>query len=930
MQEPSRIWFAWFVFFLSCLLSACGGGSGSTQTQTAAGETLVVNGTLADGSSTNRFAAGSALSLSIRLTDSSGKPIQNAVVGMTANSEVAQLTPASGKTLTDANGAATATLTGVKQGVDVLSISAVFTDSKGAAKTLTASLTYEVLAGSTPTTTPSPSVKLAFTGDNRVATGAQSTLEATVLDGKGQPVQNTLVTFKNDDSYATFNPAAGTALTDSKGKASIGMIGTSKQGADKVTVTAVVPGSAGVDETATASLNYQVVAGAAQSKPSITLALVNTVGQAISSVSYGKDAQLLATLRDANGSPVSNTSVNFEADTTTLVQLSALTDLTDASGVANTSVIGQTVTIDGTTTIPRGVVTLTATATLNGQPVSGTLRFSYIPPTPTPQSLRVNYQAGSASLPAGGSVGVSVNIVDTASNSAYLEPISVAFTSACVLSGRARLTTPAININGVATATYTDLGCSGSDTLTATVVFNSQTRSTSGALALGVATPSSLTFVDANPSTLGVKGSGTGEISQVRFKLVDANGNPLSGRQIDFRLLSAPGGAVLNTSAAQTDANGLTTALLQSGTVGAPLTVIATLHDNTAIWTQSAQLYVSTRIPHQNGFSPAVTTINPEFLDHNGEVDAISVHLSDRFGNPVPDGTVVNFRTEGGVGTIIDPNNSTAPVGGCITKNALCTVNLISGGNRLAINGGNGNGSGRQSVLAYAVGEDSFSDENGDGLFSVGDFFPPFGTGYLAGEAFVDANFNGSRENGEEFIDFNGDGLYNGPDGLYRGLLCGAGANCSSQTRRHVYANIQLIWSGSRALFELRDLTPADTPAVTSINLTTTTACPGGGGQVSALKRYQLRLTDVNGNILPAGTTVALATANGKLDTTSTTFTVPNSSTVPTMTILIQGDKTLDPSTGACATDTTSAGALTVTVTTPKGIVSTQSYDVVD
>src|SRR5699024_3593799 len=105
-------------------------------------------------------------------------------------------------------------------------------------------------------------------------------------------------------------------------------------------------------------------------------------------------------------------------------------------------------------------------------------------------------------------------------------------------------------------------------------------------------------------------------------------------------------------------------------------------------------------------------------------------------------------------------------------------------------------------ILAYATGEESFDDVNGNGIFDNGDIFtqydsadPPsvsrdnfFGLPFPAilpvppllrqppqddiGEIYLDANQNGQYDSGESYFDYNNDGTRNAPDGDFHGVGC--------------------------------------------------------------------------------------------------------------------------------------------------------------
>jgi hypothetical protein len=92
----------------------------------------------------------------------------------------------------------------------------------------------------------------------------------------------------------------------------------------------------------------------------------------------------------------------------------------------------------------------------------------------------------------------------------------------------------------------------------------------------------------------------------------------------------------------------------------------------------------------------------------------------------------------------------------------------------------------RSTILVSAIGEESFIDTNGNGLFDIGEAFGDLG------EAFLDNNENGTFDGDslctptdtdqagrdcasgleETFVDFDSDGNYTPGNGIYNGSLC--------------------------------------------------------------------------------------------------------------------------------------------------------------
>ena len=665
-------------------------------------------------------------------------------------------------------------------------------------------------------------------------------------------------------------------------------------------------------------------AGGGTSTGTAKVAVKLTVsGTTVTTLPAGQAGIITAVVTDASGQPVSGTAVTFaaqdvgsgaSASASTLVSVSPTSSLTDATGTATTTAIGQSTT-------NSGVVTVTAAATVGSATPSGSVSFNYRPPTPSLSALTVVIPSGGTTVPAGATVSVAANVIDANTKLPFATPVTVNFSSACATAGKASLTASALTIGGVATAAYTPQGCTGADTLTASITSLGQVFTLSTNATIGAPTPGTLAFVSATPTVLGVIGSGNGQTGVVKFNLTDTNGNPVAGQTVQFSLSTTLGGITLTGASGVTDTSGNVSTQVQSGYIGVPVTVTATLASNPAITAQSRGMYVSTKIPHQNGFSVSASILNPEFYDIDGNTINVTVHVSDRFGMPVPDGTAINFRTQGGIGVLRDPSSS-SPVGGCLTTNSSCTIQLVSSGNRSVLRL-----TGRMALLAYAVGEDSFVDLNGNGYFDKGDIFPPPGS-YNSGEPFIDTAETGVYAGDGEFVDFNGNGVYDGPPTAYAGINCQYSGRCASSTTRLVFQNLFVVWSGSFAA-----ITPSATTTANGSNLSNGVLTLSCGDTIAV----NFRIVDENGQIMPAGTTIAIASTVGQLAASGTSFTVPNSNVnttsnpgAVTYTAVLTSGGTIDPTTKACTAPSPNTGVLSVTVTTPSQTVSTYNLGVQD
>lgn len=407
----------------------------------------------------------------------------------------------------------------------------------------------------------------------------------------------------------------------------------------------------------------------------------------------------------------------------------------------------------------------------------------------------------------------------------------------------------------------------------------------------------SISFSSATPDVLVYQG-GEGETqAEVKFLVKDALNQPLAGETVKFSLNTAVGGLSLQSTQAVTDSTGIATARVISGTVPTPVRVTAVAGKYSA---QSSQLAISTGLPHQNGFSLAVSTYNPAFYNTDGASITITARASDRQGNPVPDGTTVNFVTEGGIGTITSK---------CSMAAGSCSVTLLSSGVRSALVD-----AGRQTVLAYMQGEESFDDKNSNGVFDSGEFV----SNYDLPEAFLDARPGQARTTAnkaqswltfagnsysEFYLDLNGNGVHDETgNGYFDGVARSDGRSASTV---HLRRAVEIIWGVSNNSF-------IATPSKGATELNSFDLCPASSATVSYTP------ADIYANTLPSGTTVAFsvttsaAAASAALSGT-TSYTVGNQVDRPeTYTT------TLNLATGVtCGTAATAPDTLTITITLP-------------
>jgi hypothetical protein len=487
--------------------------------------------------------------------------------------------------------------------------------------------------------------------------------------------------------------------------------------------------------------------GSQPTSGAMTLSLVDSSGAPISVVAPGSPVRAEAVLT-ANGSPLANEIVKFSVADSQLVGFdpSSGAVLTDAAGVARVSV-----TASGS---GNGATTLTATATVGGTDATATRNFSVGQGSATGLILSAfDVSVGAGGLSSYGTAAVSATVTQ-ANGQPPATPVTVAFTSSCP-AGKATLTTTATTgPSGVAQATFTDNGCAATVALDVTLTASTSSASRSQTFKLNPPSAGSLRFVSANPSdrsiTLkGQGGAGRQEFATLTFRLVDVAGNGVPDTDVCIDATTYVGGlnidgfnsttpppvpgsdALCGTDntlkhVKRSGGDGTLTVQVNSGTTPTPVRVraraIYPAGSSTRLETVSDSLSISTGLPIDRAMDLSVDKANIDGWDISGETANFTVRLADQFGNPVPDGTVVNFITSGGA-------ICTANTGSCTTVNGSCTCPLVTQAPRPA--------DGRVVVLAYAVGLEDYVDSNGDNAHTAGESFTDLG------DAFLDANKDG-------------------------------------------------------------------------------------------------------------------------------------------------------------------------------------------
>lgn len=653
---------------------------------------------------------------------------------------------------------------------------------------------------------------------------------------------------------------------------------------------------------------------------------VLTLTASNSTVSSASPAQITAVLKDAKGNPVAGQVVTFKV-VRSLAVTGVSTALTNASGEAST-------TVSPASSTSKGADEVTASVTYGGKVLEQTRGFQF---NATDITLSFAALSSGFTLSAYGQTSLVLN----ATGASVGSPVSVTLTSACVALGKATISpATATMTSGSLTVQYLDNGCGAlraSDIVQASVPASTSTAT----VTVPLTTPgvSSLGFVSASPEQIYLKGSGLGESSLVTFVVRDSAGNPLQNQDVSLSLLTGAGGVTMEGQAVgaaavsrTSDAQGRVSVRINSGTVPTPVRVQASLPVviggvSTTVSTVSSNLSVAVGLPSQLNFSLSQRTLNIEGFNIDGTTNTYNIIAADRSGNPVPAGTTINFRAEGGQ---VVATAQTQLLDGI----ARASVNFVSAQPKPA--------DGRVTITAYALGEESFEDLNGNNIY---DPLEPFQD---LGNIFFDRRFNGVYEASEdEFLSLGinssstctvpaNSRLALGVDipsrpGTCDGLWSGAGTVYVRRATETVLStsSARPLWastggsSGTRGLAASCPtvaLQPGSDPAVTQNYVRVAGQTWFTGSNASDV--ITLIVADANDtrlNPMAAGTTVAASTT-----TTGLTVTLDGGTPVPSTSQASFASLSFNFSSG------TTSGLITVRFTSPGGLITSVGIPVVN
>jgi hypothetical protein len=166
--------------------------------------------------------------------------------------------------------------------------------------------------------------------------------------------------------------------------------------------------------------------------------------------------------------------------------------------------------------------------------------------------------------------------------------------------------------------------------------------------------PVSVFLSSISATTIGVKESGSEEISRIVFAVHDSAGRPIDLEHsvtVSFRLGSGPGGGeFLSPYSAPTNSSGQATVNLTSGIKAGAVQVIAEIDlGSEMISSLPVGITIHGGLPDYDHFSIAPVLLNFPGYNIFGLKDQIVAFVGDKYANPVRPGTSVYFTTTGGI-----------------------------------------------------------------------------------------------------------------------------------------------------------------------------------------------------------------------------------------------------------------------------------------
>jgi hypothetical protein len=896
----------------SITITITGGLAGGSVNVVASPTSIIANGT-------------STSTITATVLDNSTNPVAGATVTFSLNNTNATLSAPSA--VTNASGVATVTLTSTSNpSTEIIT-----------ATTLSVTGTATVML-----TAPSGNGSLSVTvNPASIITNSASTITATLLNNLGNPVPGATVNFSLSQAVATLSAAS--AITNASGVATVTL-------ASQSIATSVIVTGTYTSITPSFALTGSTTVTINAAPPASVIVAANPT-----SITVLGTATITATVKDINGNPVPDgTSVTFSLNPAT-------TFGTLSSGVSSTSSGNGTATTTFVASNTSGTVTITATA----GSVSSTTSLTIIPAavasiqfvSANPQLIALQGSAGQTQST------LTFEVKDVNGNPVSLST-AVSFKLIGPGGGESLLNTTGSTVNGDATTILNSGSIAGPCTVIASTSINSGNQTTLTAAIAATDTTIPVT------STTGFPVSGRIKIDNELISYAGTSGGNsftgctrgVYGTATASHISGATvyGQNTISSSSTQVSIGG---GIASAGHFSLARTPINLQGLKYLGLTSTVSAFLADRFGDYNILQNTPITFWAEggAINTQGKTDSTGVaNVTFMTECQMPAGVKNTAAGDSDHGDwavyfgsssepwLPDTTGHTGP--------PLCPTGALKYNDNPR--------DGWATVLGTTQGEEGFIDENGDGMFTRSYATTNCPVGYTCecdggtpntwagcitsqvngsascvaapdcvtagiggkrsegfmdlGEPFIDSNDNGKWDDGtvagypiEQFIDTNGNGIYDGPNGRWDGPQC---QSTGCLTSKIIWADTRIVFSGDAYFYPYPDVnncysmsggctaTWGAAGAATGFALADASIARGSTGF------YMVIVGDENLNRLPPGTTVSAATSAGSI-TGLSSYTVPDGlSTGPTYYSF--GVK-IPP------TSTDSSATITVTIKTP-------------
>lgn len=725
-----------------------------------------------------------------------------------------------------------------------------------------------------------------------IAAGGGTEIVATLTTKDGKPVTNQVVSLDTGvSSSLLFYPNGSSARTDANGIARIKVSRANLYEFGTATLFLIFESTDQYSQALSAIIQYRV------DPPPLQLELRDASGAVTNGISSVGLTTLKATLKFPDGTPVIQKRIDITGDLTKVSFPEGSSQLTDSLGVATIKVSRASATVGGAGTL-NGAATISGSDVngfLSSTVVTGVVDYSVGAVVGAATLALDTLDVGAATLPAYGTRQISVRAM---LGTSVAPSVQVSFSSNC---GQLSPATAPTNASGIAVASFTatdvagaaasTLGCGGKTVDISVSAVGAGTVSKSISVLAAPAT--NLSFIvptDVTKTRIYLANSGGATQTAVQFLLSNAREEALPGQDVLVTLKTLNGGVPKATFGTvgnvapitlTTDSFGRVAVPVFSGTVPTNVLVNAALVSNPAIQTDSSVVAIASGRPAQARVSLVRAKSAIRGFNFDGATTTVTMSLADRQGNPVPDGTAVNFVTEGGV--MIPPTCVT----GAVPGDSQCTVSIRSQNPRP--------NDGLVSILAYAAGEEDFVDANFNNVFDCGELFTDLGTAYRDDTATASGVFNA-------FVT----GEFSVPRSA-SASLCATGTTPSPSSGDGVWGaadvrgQVLVVFSTDDFIIASPQLTSAADPQWNNATVTT---------------QLRVSIQDLNGRSVPTGSTIAVAVAD------NSTKLPTDGAVIGTCGLVSQSHTAVPDSLGALALtlnlkQCVSGDQVSVTVTTP-------------